>query len=48
MSVSLETIGHHHMRTDSIEIVAQQLSDIFDINVRIEYFDGDKFIETMS
>ena len=45
MSVSLDTVGHHHMRTDSIEIVAQQLSDIFDINVLIEYFDGDKFIE---
>ena len=46
MSVSLDTVGRHHMRTDNIEIVAQQLSDIFDINVLIEYFDGDKFIET--
>ena len=34
MSVSLETVGHHHMNTDSLESVARQLSDAFDINIR--------------
>lgn len=32
MSTCLCTVGHHHLLTDSPEIVARQLSDIFDIN----------------
>lgn len=33
MSCQLVTAGRHHLRTDSIEDVARQLSDIFDINI---------------
>ena len=46
MSVSLEIVGRHHLCTDNVEIVAQQLSDIFDVNICVVYFDGDNFIET--
>ena len=34
MSVSLCTVGQHHLNTDSLEQTARQLSDIFDINIR--------------
>ena len=33
MSCQLVTAGRHHLRTDSIEDVARQLSDIFNINI---------------
>ncbi len=33
MSCQLVTAGRHHLRTDCIEDVARQLSDIFDINI---------------
>lgn len=45
MSVSLCTIGHHHLQTDNLETVARQLSDIYDINVRCVKWDGEDYIE---
>lgn len=33
MSTCLCTVGHHRLMTDSPEIVARQLSEIFDINI---------------
>lgn len=41
MSVSLETVGRHHLKTDSLESVARQLSDAFDINIRWTFYDYD-------
>lgn len=45
MSVSLCTIGHHHLKTDDAAIVARQLSDIFDINIKWGYWGKDDFVE---
>jgi hypothetical protein len=47
MSVSLCTVGHHHLKTDNVEIVARQLSEVFDINIFWGYWDheADNFIE---
>ena len=45
MSVSLCTIGHHHLDTESVEKVASQLSDIFDINILWGYWEGNDFVE---
>ena len=39
MSCQLVTAGRHHLRTDSIEVVASQLSDIFDINIDYGVFE---------
>ena len=45
MSVSLCTIGHHLLKTDNVEIVARQLSEIYDINIRWGYWGGEDFVE---
>ena len=39
MSCQLVTAGRHHLRTDNIEEVARQLSDIFDINIDYGVYD---------
>lgn len=39
MSCQLVTAGRHHLRTDSLEEVARQLSDIFDINIDYGVFE---------
>lgn len=44
MSCQLVTAGRHHLRTDSIEDLARQLSDIFDINIDFGVYEDDPVI----
>ena len=41
MSTCLCTVGHHNLITDSPEIVARQLSDIYDINIEYGSYDDE-------
>ena len=44
MSCQLVTAGRHHLRTDSIEDFARQLSEIFDINVDYGVYEDEPVI----
>ena len=45
MSVCLCTVGRHNLNTDSMEGVARQLSDIFDINIITLEWREDRWVE---